>query len=88
MSWTFVPPTVQRRISLDHRDFLFSRVTYDEGVTVVKTLTGGYRQEQFHDTNKADIAVVYLGGHVYPVDDAEAAALTAAGYGANLTEDA
>jgi hypothetical protein len=83
--YQFTPPTVQRRISMDHRDFLWSRVSYSEGVTVVKTTSGGYRQESFHNTNADDIAVVYPGGHVCVVDDAEAASLTAAGYGAFLT---
>ena len=81
----FRPPTVERRWSLDHRDFLWSRVVLEEGVTVVKTTSGAYRQETFHDTNAGDIAVVYPGGHVSLVDDAEAASLTAAGYGSYLT---
>lgn len=83
--YEFRPPTVQRRFALDHRDFLWSRVVLEEGVTVVKTTAGGYRQEQLHNTNADDIAVVYPGGHVCRVDDAEAASLTAAGYGAFLT---
>ena len=32
-----------------------------------------------------EVLFVYYGAHSYVVDDAEAAALTAAGYGANLT---
>jgi len=83
--YEFRPPTVDRRMSHDHRDFLWSRVVYKEGVTVVKTTAGTYRQEQLHDTNATDIAVVYLGGHVSRVSDAEAASLTNAGYGAFLT---
>lgn len=82
----FRPPTVQRRWSLDHRDFLWSRVVLEEGVTVVKTKAGTYRQESMHISDAADIAVVYPGGHVSLVDDAEAASLTAAGYGSYLTE--
>lgn len=82
----FRPPSVVRHFSKQgHRDFLWDRVTYREGQTVVKTTSGGYRQESFHDTNAGDIAVVYPGGHVSLVDDTEAAALTAAGYGAYLT---
>lgn len=82
--YDFTPPTVDRRFSNDYRDFLWSRVSYKEGVTVVKTTSGGYRQEQVHNTNATDIAAVYLGGHVSTVDDAEAASLTAAGYGSFL----
>lgn len=33
----------------------------------------------------ADAQVVYLGGHIYPITTAEAADLTAAGYGAYIT---
>jgi hypothetical protein len=84
--YEFRPPTVRRSFSPQHRDFLWSKVYYDEGVTVVKTLTGGYRQESLHNTEATDIAVVYPGGAVSLVDDAEAASLTAAGYGSFLTE--
>lgn len=84
--YEFRPPTVRRSFSPRHRDFLWSKVFYDEGVTVVKTISGGYRQELLHNTEAPDIAVVYPGGSVSRVDDAEAAALTAAGYGAYLTE--
>jgi hypothetical protein len=82
----FRPPKVQRRQALDHRDFLWSRVVRDEGVTVVKTTAGTYRQESVHNTNADDIDVVYPGGHVILVDDEEAASLTTAGYGDHLTE--
>ena len=82
--YDFTPPTVDRRFSNDYRDFLWSRVSYKEGVTVVKTKAGTYRQEQVHNTNATDIDVVYLGGHVTRVSDAEAASLTNAGYGAFL----
>lgn len=85
--YEFRPPKVQRRFHKSgHRDFLWDRVSYQEGVTVVKTISGGYRQETFHNGNADDIAVVYPGGHVCLVDDAEAASLTAAGYGSSLTE--
>jgi hypothetical protein len=81
--YEFRPPTVTRRVSLDHRDFLWSRVSYKEGITVVKTASG-YRREEVHNPDAADIVTVYLGGHVYTIDDVEAQALTDAGYGGCL----
>lgn len=83
----FRPPSVTRRFHKNgHRDFLWDRVSYQEGLTVVKTTSGGYRQEALHNSDATDIAVVYLGGHVSRVDATEAASLTAAGYGSFLTE--
>lgn len=86
MPFLFRPPTVKRSFQPAYRDFLWSRIEYDEGVTVVKTTAGTYRQESLHNPNADDIAVVYPGGHVIPVDDSEAASLTNAGYGSFLTE--
>jgi hypothetical protein len=84
--YEFRPPKVQRRFSHDHRDFLWTRVSYEEGLTVVKTTSGGYRQEAVHNPDADDVDVIYSGGHVYLVDDDEAAALTTAGYGSCLQE--
>ena len=77
---TFTPPT--RRVPVQNKGL---RYAYYEGITVLKT-AGAYTQVQAptqDDINAADIA--YLGGHSYAVDSTEAAALTAAGYGAYIS---
>jgi hypothetical protein len=84
--YRFSPATRPQWFSYDEDLFLWKRVSYPEGVTVVKTVSGGYRQEVFHITDAPDIAKVYLGGHEHLVDEDEAASLTAAGYGSFLTE--
>lgn len=55
------------------------------GQSVLK-LNGVYQTIQNPTANQCEAATeVYLGGHKYEVNDTIAAALTAAGYGANLT---
>lgn len=75
----FSPPTVLRRYDTTHR--LFSRKSLPTGLTVLKSPLGSYTQLEHPTPEQIDAATVcYLGGHVYEVDDVEAAALTAAGY--------
>lgn len=51
------------------------------GRTVLKSADGTYRTvDNPTQLEVLEAAVAYLGGHVYDVDAAEAAALTAAGY--------
>lgn len=84
MAWIFTPPTVAEVPPHLRRHPLFSRLKLDVGVTVIKQ-DGFYRQVRGPESADLDTAdVIYLGGHEYVVDDAEAAALTDAGYGANL----
>lgn len=81
---TFTPPTVLVRLDTPHR--LFSRKSLPTGVTVLKSPLGSYTQTQNPTPEQIDAAAVaYLGGHVYPVSDTEAAALTAAGYEVTTT---
>ena len=55
------------------------------GQTVLKT-AGVYTTVQTPTVAQCAAAdIVYLGGHIYTVSDDEAAALTAAGYGAGLS---
>lgn len=82
--YLFTPPIAYQRPYSERSPF-WSRVTIAVPYTVVKTTSGGYRQEVEHDPDLADIAVVYEGGHVFVVDDAEAAQLTAAGYGSSVS---
>lgn len=65
---------------------LWSRVRFPVFYTITKLTNGSYIRETEHNPDRADVAVVYEGGHRFTVDDTEATALTAAGYGANLTE--
>lgn len=76
----FTPPTVPRR-NASPADRLFSRLSIPTGMTVLKQPSGAYVQVEFPTPEQInEAAVAYLGGHVYPVDDTEAAALLAAGY--------
>lgn len=80
----FTPPTVLRR--MDTRDRLFSRMSLPVGLTVLKSPLGAYTTVENPSPDQIDAAAVtYLGGHVYPVSDAEAASLTAAGYEVTTT---
>lgn len=80
---SFSPPVVVDRRGV-HR--LFRRVGVPQAISVLK-FDAAYQQvreptsEQIEQADRA-----YLGGHVYLIDDAEAAALTTAGYGGYVTE--
>lgn len=75
----FEPPTIRRR--MDTRDRLFSRMSLDEGLTVLKSPLGSYTTVTNPTPEQIDAAeICYLGGHVYEVDADEAESLTAAGY--------
>lgn len=67
-------------------DRLWGRVTFDRGYAVVKRTDGTYAQVELVDRDLPGVEHVYVGGHVHLVDEAEAQALTNAGYGAYLTE--
>ena len=86
MSQTFTPPVAyqQPMAAQNERSPMWSRFSIPVPYTVTKLTTGGYVRELEHNPDRADIDVVYAGGHQYVVSDAEAAALTAAGYGSCL----
>lgn len=79
-----VPNKVRKPLGFDR---FFRRFTYPEGQTLI--VTGStYRLSQFpSDEELAAADTFYLGGHIYEVDDATAAALAAAGYAAGLFSD-
>lgn len=81
---TFVPPTVADR-GRDQRAIGVVKYwpPYDRGKNVYKLNDGTYTETQPSDMTT--VAIEYLGAHVHTVTVAEAAALTAAGYGANIT---
>ena len=63
---------------------LFSRMTLNQGVTVLRT-QGVYSSHRYPSQGEVLPAEeVSLGGHIYEVDDAAAVRLTAAGYGEYL----
>jgi hypothetical protein len=77
---TFRPPR-HRRYTLGDRDRLWGRMHYDTGLTVLKWPDGSYQTVENVDDNQIEQAsIAYLGGREYDVSEAEAAALTAAGY--------
>lgn len=78
MGYLFIPPTVNEGPM--GGNWLFARYTRVQGVSVLK-INGSYVEMRFPSQDDFNLAsVVYQGGHEYPVDATEAAALTAAGY--------
>lgn len=80
MAYTFTPPTFELKPVNAGR--LLSRYRWTYGYSVIKR--GAEYQtvvnpsiDQFADPT---IDFIYLGGHVYPITDEEAALLIAAGY--------
>ena len=85
MAVVFRPPTVTESVVLDRVTGL--RINVDRGVSVLKE-SGAYRQVRTPSQVEVDAAdVAYIGGHEYHIDTTEQAALTAAGYGAYITDD-
>lgn len=81
----FRPPT--RRNVFSSQDRLWQHFHYDSGLTVLKWPDGSYQTVEEVDPDLLDqVSIAYIGGHEYDVDEAEAAALTAAGY--EVTKDA
>jgi hypothetical protein len=74
------PWTAERR-----RAYMFLRhyAALPRGRNVYKLTDGTYIENDPADIS--DVAITYYGGHQYTVDDTEAAALTAAGYGDYIT---
>lgn len=86
VTYIFTPPTQKLHYGNWFTQPLTSRIGYPTGATLLKSngfYTIRWDAPSQIDINSADI--VYLGGHVYTVSQAEAAALTAAGYGSNIT---
>lgn len=81
--YSFVTPSEREQpAAWDHT--LFVRVGINRGITVLKK-DGVYTQVRYPSAEALEAAdIVYLGGRVYPVSQAEATDLTAAGYGSNL----
>lgn len=64
---------------------LFSRFQLRRGVTVLKN-GGVYTEHRYPSQEQVDAAdIAYIGGYRHVVSDDEATALTAAGYGGNLS---
>lgn len=80
---TLRPPT--REQAFAPRDRFWSRFTYPVGIALL--VTGSAVVEKHHPTREeidaADYA--YLGGYEHVISSAEAAVLTAAGYGDYIT---
>ena len=86
---TFTPPTDELVVWADpfdttvaHRLFRYLHPG-ERGRNVFKLTNNSYTENQPGDMTT--VSVTYYGGHSHPVSAAEAALLTAAGYGSNLT---
>lgn len=83
MPYIFSPPTVKEGPIGGHRLFYF--YTMKRGITLLKRGYGLYDQVRYPYQDTIAGPTVYRGGYEYTVSDNEAASLTAAGYGANLS---
>ena len=84
MARLFTPPTFTERPVTGER-LTETRLKITRGVTVLKNQNGSYTSITYPTTDDFNASLfVYQGGHVYTISDAEAALLTAAGYGSNL----
>ena len=78
MGYLFVPPVVDEGPM--GGNWLFARYTRKQGVTVFR-IDGDWYEDRFPAQDDLDMAdVVYLGGHEYPITEAEKDALEAADY--------
>lgn len=79
----FTPPTRYEKRGTDR---LFGRVNVAQGQTVIKR-DGVYQTVELPESDGFESAEeVYLGGHIYLINDEVATALTDAGYGEFLEE--
>jgi len=86
---TFIPPTDELvrwanpyDSSIEHRLFRYLHPG-DRGRNVYKLTDLSFTENQPGDMST--VAITYHGGHVHTISATEAADLTAAGYGANIT---
>ena len=79
MAYQFTPPTVKETPAGGHT--LFERLGIERGISVLR-VDGVYSSFRYPSQNQTDEASeVYLGGHVYDIDDQTRTRLIAAGYG-------
>ena len=81
--YNFVPPTVDETPMGGHR--LFERYKLARGIAVLRTngVYSSYREPSQVQVREAE--EIYLGGHIYVIEQATATALQAAGYSAYVT---
>lgn len=87
MATIFLPPAAPLRpaaVRRDHPGFALFRHyrPWDAGTNIWLTVEGVVTTDQ---PAGSDVLRTFHGGHVHEVDEAQAAALTAAGYGAYLS---
>ena len=80
--YLFNPPG---RLLPSGSDSLWGRIKFFRGDAVVRYTNGSFKQSSTYDPDETGVDKDNHGGHQYTVDDAEAALLTAAGYGPYLT---
>ena len=79
MAYQFTPPTVKETPAGGHT--LFERLGIERGISVLR-VNGVYSSFRYpRQTETDEASEVYLGGHVYDIDDQTRTRLIAAGYG-------
>lgn len=67
-------------------DRFHCRIRLTRGITIVERMDGSFYETRFPAQTDLEAAANYwLGGHIYELSAPDAAALTAAGYGAYIT---
>jgi hypothetical protein len=78
MTYLFIPPVVDEGPM--GANWLFARYTRKQGVSVFR-IDGQWYEDRFPSQDDLDASdIFYLGGHEYPVTEAEKDDLEAAGY--------
>ena len=82
MAYTFTPPTVEEGPAGFGRLMWRYRIARGDSILVNGTVVTRLRTPGVDQVQEADYA--YLGGHIYPITDAERTILINAGYGAYI----
>jgi hypothetical protein len=86
MSSVLILPTVDET-PVDLYDWFLSRVSLARGITIIQRANLTFYETRFPAQTELEEANNYwLGGHEYPLTDAEVTALTDAGYGAYISD--
>jgi len=80
---TLICPTVEEYMETRHP--LFGRLKLTRGIALLVSGSDVIEDQYPAQEDLGDYDFVYMGGHIHTITAAEAATLTAAGYGAYIT---
>lgn len=83
-TYILTPPRVKETPAAWDRFFV--RIGIDRGITIAQRIDGTFYQVRYPSLDELNgLKNYWLGGHVHTISASDAAALTAAGYGAYIT---